>query len=199
MDNPYAPVSDGSLGDQVSRKVTRPAASGGIIAFRTLMGVSFSGSVFGLGFAVFIAFSNGTSPPTNILWLLCLGVAIGFVLAFVAALFVVPIALFFCAMLTRPDHSWRGTSIQRFGASCGFVSGYACLAVPSGLSLAWLVAGFLPGAVGAIGTWLFVTPLARRTDKALALQTSIDQEIESNQSNEDKDALAAHPFAVENE
>ena len=194
--NPYAPVDATGL-NPLPEPI--PEEFNGLeLAWNTFFYVTLSGGVFGFGLVTLgalISFVVRLIEQKNPLGLLfavfpgAIAALIGMCLAAIGAMLVVPAAYMIVKLLSEPKADfWNGTTVRLFGATCGFVTGWICLAVP-GLAmgeLGFLGIGLVPATVGSIATTLMLNRTAKRANRIL------DRRFNDQLSEEDQiDPLSA--------
>lgn len=148
--NPYAPSSavDGSV------PILSPRVSVLVVTLNTIAGVTASGGIFGFGLIVATTTELASVAP--------FALVVGCILAFVGASVVVPLGLLARSFLGDSARDWTGSQILRFGAACGGLTGFLCLAVPAMFDPVSLTYALFPALAGALLTPLFLLPLSRR-------------------------------------
>ncbi len=152
--NPYAPST--TVLDRTGA-VDLPRVSVIVVVLSTIGGVTVSGGVFGVGMVM--------ASPGLVASMALLAFVIGCIMAFTGAMVVVPLVLTSRFFFGLSGGDWTASQIYRFGAICGGLTGFLCVAAPAGFQPAAIPFGLIPGVVGSIFTTLLLIPLARRVKK----------------------------------
>ena len=175
--NPYAPVD--STGFKPMSAALPDGINGNLLAWNTYCFVFISGGLFGFS----MVFVSGLSRSffAGSIAMGFFAAVVGLLLAAVGAAFVVPIVYAIAKSFgaSQPGY-WNGFRIRMFGASCGFLTGWACVAVPNllgGRDFSGFVMGLVPAVFGGIATTLMLHSTAKKADRIILAQqdTAVDE------------------------
>ena len=150
--NPYSPSVE--LDDAEPQPMRYPQLNVTRAILLTIIGVAFSGGLFGMAFGLLAVFSSG--PSIVIVGLIGFAFVFGSLYAGAISIPVVLIgfALLFAIRSAKQLGPWGPVEVKRFATISGAMSGFSSLAIsgePSAIALA-----LIPAAVGAVFTLVVV-------------------------------------------
>ncbi|PAY18589.1 hypothetical protein CKO51_15540 [Rhodopirellula sp. SM50] len=168
--NPFAPTSHlGSL--DVEEAASKSAEFSNLrIIVSVIAAVTASGGLFGIvlsavavgSIQLFGGMSDFGTDVLPLLWAVAFATAAGLVIAGVGSAIFVPLG-FLLASSLRPSGppTWDRRSINKFGAICGFLSGWIPTIFLTGSGISGVLVGLIPAAFAAVVAPLLLRRLLR--------------------------------------